>query len=241
MATFRSVIEAALLELAVLAQGEEAESVLLDNGLSELSGLTAQWAAEGALAFPLRRVSFAIEEPSREYSVGASDGDLRTGFAVHDLRSASYRPRGRRTHYLLEKVSWEALASRSSPDGGYPSAYYFDTNPDGLSSMTLNASTFAGDSLRLAFFSALSAAPALESDTGLPALTEYALAKSLAVALAPAHGKQASRETVRAALIAKNTVRKRHRQPATLRLDPALGRMNQGADQNWLFGHRTFG
>ena len=231
--TWQSVIEGALLELAVLSPAATAKPTDLETGLRRLKGQIALWSADGNLVPRIFEYPLVAPNPAKaKYLIGSgADADLATAPIV-DLRAIKYLPAGYTKSYELDLVSYGALIDRTIPDGTRPDSYFFEiASPDCV--LRLNCSSLPGETLTLVGYGYLASAITLAGETGLSAEYELGLSLDLAVALAPGFGVPLTRVTKDAATDAMRILRKRNRKRPTLRLDPGLGNMNYGADHGY--------
>lgn len=233
MATWQSVVEGALLEIAVLSPSAVPKQTDLDLGLDRLAGEIALWSADGNLVPRLSEYTLTVASPAkRKYLIGTSDdADYHTA-PVRELKALNYWPQDYQDPYELELVNYGSLTDRLYAEGTRPSAYFYEVaDPDSV--LHLDSPALPGDRLILVGYGYLATELALAQLTGLPAEYELALKLNLAVALAPGFGVQVNRITAMRARDAKRVLRKRNRKRPTVRFDPALATMNYGADSSY--------
>lgn len=216
MATVRDLIEGALREIGVLAEGETATASQAWEGVQRLNRFVERLSLERLTIYQTVRTTFTIASGDGAYSIGATSGyksppqagDVAAGINVYrpvfinEVRfiDTSTDPD---TEYPLAKLTDDAYAAITlkAQTSTFPQAWYYNpTYADGAlilwptpTSSTLQGVLYVPTAFRgfgSGIPTATNAATILSTDISLPDGYEEMLTTNLAMLLCPAYDRQ---------------------------------------------------
>ena len=228
MATWTELVGSSLIQIGVLALGEELEESGRDEGLKRLRLLLDTWAVQGLLVPSLSRIRHTVTERTNTFTLGVStdDPDIEVNSPYTELRVVSYRSSAERDLYPLNRLNYSELVGRFAESSTYPNGYYYEGGFP-LAEIRFDSNLDIDDVFEIAGDTYL--VPEAIVGTGafsLPREYERALLLSLALELAPAYGSSVSgtslRETKTMAKEAKSGLMQRNIQPVRVKYDLSL-------------------
>lgn len=211
------VLEPALRELGVLAEGEAATAAQSADALAALNALLDQWELERLTVYTITRTPEALVPSDGEYTVGAG-GDIPIARPPSidrvNLVDTAADPDRETPLYKFTDNEWQLAQKGETAE--HPSGWHYEpTYPLGTLRLL---SIPTGSDLSIAVY-ALTAVPQFASAAtavSLPPGYKRMLVKNLAVELGPQFGRQVPRELVAQAADAKGAVKRSNVRPVRL-------------------------
>lgn len=211
MSTALTIIEDALREIGVLAEGEAASAAQSSDGLRVLNRLLERWSNQRLMLYVETQLSYTLTGAG-SFTVGESGADLT---AARPIKVLSAYAELASIHYpvdVLTAEQWDGISLNTS--GGAPTELYYQAAmPNGT--VYVHNDT-AGYALKMRVQTALTSFASLSTSASLPPGYEDALVLDLAVRMAPSYGLSASADTKREAVLAKRVLKRVNLQVPTL-------------------------
>jgi len=228
VATYRTLIADALLDLGVLAEGETAGADEEASALRTMNRMLDSWDAEKLRLYTVARTEATIVSGTATYTVG-SGGDFDVGrpASVDQIVGLNYQDtsgtndREQPLHRHTEE-SWSQVAIKDT-QSTYPTSYYYDANfSSGLATITLYPVP-TGTTLELVLYAwtHLSQVTTVTNTVTLPPAYERAIVKNLAIELAPSYGKQPSQLLMQQAMNSTEVMKRANNRLRDLAFEPA--------------------
>ena len=228
MGTWTELVGSSLIQIGVLALGEELEESGRDEGLKRLRLLLDTWAVQGLLVPSLSRVRHTVTARKHTFTLGVSSDDpnIEIPSPYTEMRVVSYRSSSETNLYPIERLNYRELISRFAEYANYPNGYFYEPGFP-LAEIRFDANLNINDVFELAGDSYLVPEAIVgATDFTLPREYERALLLALAMELAPSYGSSVSgtalRETKAMAKEAKYFLQQRNLQPVKVKYDLAL-------------------
>jgi hypothetical protein len=217
MATVRSLIEASLRQIGVIASGETPSANDLNDGLDALNAMAQSWANE-SLFIPNRVIE--------DFTLVASDGayTMGTGAQFSTIRPVRIENIGlvegttETPLELITKNQWANIQQKMQT-GRPTKAYVEGSYPN--ETINLWPIPTAANTLRIYSLKPI-AAFTLSATLDLPPGYERALKANLSVEVAPEFGKEASPTIQNIANESKAVLKRMNHKPDILTADPAV-------------------
>jgi len=213
MATARDIINQALVNIRVKANGQTLAMSHLSDGLDALNDLIDSWAGENLTIYQEKEESFSLTSGQASYSIGENGTpDFDTARPIELVSGWYVRDSGGATDYPVEVVSLEQYRMRRSKGlTGRPfQVSYNPTYPNGTLYFY-----YTPDDGRVVYMRSLKPVPtftSINSTVSLPVGYKRALIKNLAIELAEGYGKTVTQTLYTAAKEAKNNIKRNNAQ-----------------------------
>ncbi len=219
MATAQTIIEDALKELGVLADGESATTTMLNDGLRSLNRLMELLSNEQSFAYTPSLVTMALTGQA-SFTIGATGADVTDDrpIAVEtawvDRATLSYPVT------VIDNQKWDSIVFKTAAGANPTVIWYEPTYPNGIVHIWPIST---GCALNLRVLNSVVSFAALSTTLAMPLGYEEALVKNLAVNIAPQFpAVVVSPLTLKAAKRALKVVQRTNNVVPTLQLDNAL-------------------
>lgn len=187
MPTIKAVIEDALREITALAEAEQPTAHMVQDGLTKLNALLAQWSIEGLMVPFMSRAFLAGDTTKASYSWGPG-GDIST-LAPVNVAAVSFRL-GNLSSPLRPVENTEFMAYRWLGNVGQPRWFYYERQPEqGL--LHFDCAPYGGG-FDIWYEAGVQGYGGLTAEMVLPDYYERAVVTSLAIELCASYGKEPS-------------------------------------------------
>lgn len=192
MSTAADIVNAAMTEIGVRAQGETLSAADGAWGLAKLNRLISGWNAEGINCFVIQHDSFPWASSKQSYTIGKSGSpDFDATRPIRIERANILVPGTDDYRIPLEILDFAGYAKIGNPEitSAYPSRiYYQPTHPNGKI-WPWPWPTNLTDELELFWWTPITEFSALATSFDYPPGYEDALTLSLAESLCPSYGR----------------------------------------------------
>jgi hypothetical protein len=222
-ATAQTIINQALTELNVLAEGEAPTNDASIDALQLLNQLIDGWKAQRLQIHTITRSTWTITSGTGQYTFGAS-GDVTTRPVIMDhvgYIDTSPSPDHETIVRLITEAEWAGISEKAQTSDTPSVAYYNPVFPQATldywpvpSSTTLSGVAYYPDPV--------GELSALSTSLSVPPGYQRMMVKNLAMELCPSYSKQPSVLLVRQAMDSLDTVKRANWQPRDLSFDPAI-------------------
>ena len=232
MTTANDIINRALKSLAVIGQGETADSDQAADALVSLNDMISSWANEAAMIYQVATDIVTLQSGKNDYTIGAGAYDINT---TRPLKVLQAFIRMNSIDYPVEVVSREQYQSiiLKSLQSQLPTILYYDTGYPS-STVRLWCSPNQANDLHIDSLKPFSGFATLSDTVSLPPGYERALRLNLAVELMPEYQVRNDKLDVMA-MEAKAGIKRTNHFPEKLSFPSAIptghnGRYNIYAD-----------
>jgi hypothetical protein len=210
--TVQQLINAALMDIGVLAQGESPSTDESNDALTRANQLLASWSLEGLTAYGVKHESFSLTATTVNYTMGSGGSFSSSGWPVKIVAAAAVNGNFRRP---MKVLSFEELRAESADDTGrtddLPSLLGADRAYPLKNVKIFPPPRSSSTSVEIDSWQPFTAFAALGDTVALAPGYEMALQFELAVALAPSYGRAVTAELAANLTRAKGVIQELNR------------------------------